>query len=305
MMYRSWGLWSVLAATACQPTAPLAPPAMGEAATPASAAPLAMQDPVEALVGVVTTRRSVVVAAEFEGRVTRVLVFSGQRVRAGDPLIELDDSQLRQRVAAAQHGEEAARSKLTGQRAIAAAARRRLSIERELYEQGVQAREVVAGARVEVTSSQASASAAKAEYSAASAARADLERQLVQATYLSPIDGVVGTVGVKEGEITHPGTRIARVFDPQELRLQFELPRHRRAEIAIGSIVQAQAEGVEIRARVVEISSDLEPPLQFAIASAEVISDVRKLEIANRVGAEVRVHIAAPTKSVATTPNRP
>ena len=39
--------------------------------------------------------------AEFEARVARILVASGQRVHTGDPLVQLDDSQLRQRVESA------------------------------------------------------------------------------------------------------------------------------------------------------------------------------------------------------------
>ena len=36
--------------------------------------------------GVVTSRNSKVVPAEFQGRVERVSIFAGQKVRAGDPI---------------------------------------------------------------------------------------------------------------------------------------------------------------------------------------------------------------------------
>lgn len=249
------------------------------------------------LVGVVTTQRSAVVAAEFEGRVMKILVVSGQHVRSGDPLVQLDDSQLRQRVEAARHSEEAARAKMLSQSALSAGARRRLDVERDLLERGAQSREAVTTARFEVSSSSAAAGAAKAEYQAASSARRELQQQLAKATLLAPMDGVVSAITVKEGEIAATGRKIARVFDPDRLRVQFELPRQRREGLAVGHLIEAIGDGVTLRARVSEISADLEPPLQFAIATADVEGGDPGGDpsVAARVGTEVRVRpISAP-----------
>jgi HlyD family secretion protein len=163
---------------------------------------------------------------------------------------------------------------MLSQGALVANTQRRLSIERRLYERGAQAREAVTSARYEVASSAAAASAARAEYQAASASRVELEQQLAKALLVAPMDGVVTVIKVKEGEIARSGTRIARVFDPQDLRVQFELPRALRNELAIGSSVDVIVDGVTLRAPVVEISADLEPPLQFAIATADLVDDL-------------------------------
>jgi RND family efflux transporter MFP subunit len=251
---------------------------------------------VEDLVGVVTTRRSAVVAAEFEGRVVRILVNSGQAVRIGDPLVEFDRAQLLQRVEAARHSEDAAHGKMLSQRAVAAGTRRRLTVEQQLFERGAQSQEAVTTARFDVSSSRAAAASAKAEYQAVAAARIELEQQLTKATLVAPMDGIVSAISVKEGEIAQRGTKIARVFDPTNLRLQFELPRERKAEFPIGSFIVAQADDFKMRARVVEISGDLEPPLQFAIATADVVASEDRagaaMPLANQVGDEVRIQIS-------------
>ncbi len=262
------------------------PPIELVAAKPMAQGPVPGQD----LVGVVTTRRSAVVSAEFEARVERILVTSGQRVKIGDPLVQLDESQLRQRVEAARHTEEAAHSKMLSQGALVANTQRRLTIERRLYERGAQAREAVTSAKYELSSNVAAAAAARAEYQAASAARVEIEQQLARAVLVAPMDGVVTVIKVKEGEIARSGTKIARVFDPQDLRVQFELPRPLRGELAVGSSVEVVADGVTLRAQVVEISADLEPPLQFAIATADLVDDATSRAV--RVGAEVRVKLA-------------
>ena len=62
------------------------------------------------LAGVITSAKSQVVAAEFEGRVEDVLVRGGQRVTASQVLARLDDSQLRQRVESARQAANAARA---------------------------------------------------------------------------------------------------------------------------------------------------------------------------------------------------
>lgn len=274
-----------VSASACS-NPPTTPPA--DRAFSAAAAPKPAERP--ELVGVITTRRSAVVAAEFEARVARILVTSGQRVRTGDPLVALDDSQLRQRVEAARHAEEAAHSKMLSQGALVANTRRRLSIEERLYARGAQAREAVTSARFELSSNGAAAAAARAEYQAAAASRVELEQQLAKAVLVAPMDGVVTVIKVKEGEIARSGTKVARVFDPQDLRVQFELPRQLRGELAIGSSVDVVADGVVLRAPVVEVSEDLEPPLQFAIATADLVDDESARAV--RVGAEVRVRLA-------------
>lgn len=293
-------LTAALAAACSTPSS--TPPVEVVAAKPMAPGPVLGQD----LVGVVTTRRSAVISAEFEARVERILVTSGQRVKIGDPLVQLDESQLRQRVEAARHTEEAAHSKMLSQGALVANTQRRLTIERRLFERGAQAREAVTSAKYELSSNAAAAAAARAEYQAASAARVEIEQQLAKAVLVAPMDGVVTVIKVKEGEIARSGTKIARVFDPQDLRVQFELPRALRGELAVGSSVEVMADGVALRAQVVEISADLEPPLQFAIATADLADDESTRGV--RVGAEVRVKLAigagtpAPVASVAMAP---
>ncbi len=255
----------------------------------AAAAPVAAPVLGHDLVGVITTRRSAVVAAEFEARVHRIMVASGQRVKIGDPLVMLDDSAQRQRAEAARHAEEAAHAKMLSQNSVVANAQRKLAIEQKLFERGAQPREAVTASRFEVSTAASAAAAARAEYQAASASRIEIEQMLSKAVLVAPMDGVVTVIKVKEGEIARSGTKIARVFDPQDLRVQFELPRALRNELAIGETVEVIVDGVTLRAPVVEISADLEPPLQFAIATADVIDDDSAATA--RVGAEVRVKL--------------
>jgi hypothetical protein len=81
------------------------------------------------------------------------------------------------------------------------------------------------------------------------------------------MDGVVTMIKVKPGEMAQRGTRIARVFDPSDLQVRFEVPRGHRAEFAVGAAVLVTLDGVDqpLPAKVIDLSADLEAPLQFAV----------------------------------------
>jgi len=84
---------------------------------------------------------------------------------------------------------------------------------------------------------------------------------------------VVSLVKAQVGEVVAPGAAIARVFDPANLTIRFQVPRARRREVSTGTIVELTVAGVDrpLRARVTSVSSDLEPPLDFAVAEADIV----------------------------------
>jgi biotin carboxyl carrier protein len=197
------------------------------------------------LAGVITSAKSQVVAAEFEGRVEDVLVRGGQRVTAGQVLARLDDSQLRQRVESARQAANAARAEAARASIGVAEARRQLATEDRLYRSGAQSRQAVAAARASVSSSGAAAGAAFASARSSEAQVQELTEQLAKAEIKAPMDGVVTMIKVKPGEVAARGTRVARVFDPADLQVRFEVPRGHRAEFAVGAEVEVTLAGVD------------------------------------------------------------
>ncbi|MBK9030333.1 MAG: HlyD family secretion protein [Myxococcales bacterium] len=109
------------------------------------------------------------------------------------------------------------------------------------------------------------------------------------------MDGVVTMIKVKQGEMAQRGTRIARVFDPADLQVRFEVPRGHRAEFAVGTAVLVTMDGVDhpLPAKVIDLSADLEAPLQFAVGTAD-IDDAGLPPDDGRVGATAKIRLAAP-----------
>jgi len=252
---------------ACTPD-PIATPDAAPAPAVPRGAPTAAP-----LLGVVAARTAEVVAARVDGRILRVIAQSGQRVRRGDAIAELDPTLLDERLRAATAAVDAARADVAGADAEVAEAQRQVALEARMFAAGASAAESVRIARARLARAVASADRAAAALREADASRAAIESQRSYTRLAAPIDGVVSLVKAQPGEVVAPGAAIARVFDPSNLMIRFQVPRDRRREIAIGTAVELTVAGAErpLRARVTSVSSDLELPLDFAVAEADIL----------------------------------
>lgn len=268
---------------------PPAEPSPTEAVVPA-AAPVAAELP--DFPGVVTSRNTKVVSAEFPGRVDRVQIFNGQRVRAGDPIIRLDDSELKAQIEAARQQELAARSDAGAAAAQAFAAGRQFQRDSVLGRRGYVSKGHLDNslAQKRALGAQSGAHAARAE--SHKAERLRLEGLVAKAQTTAPLDGVVMMVKVNEGEMAQKGQPLARVFDPGDLMMKFSVPREHRHLVAPGKRVELRIEGVERSLwATVERIADQEPPLNFAVVEADI--DDKKLDPDEvRLTAKGRVRIA-------------
>ena len=245
------------------------------------------------LIGVVAARASEVVAARVDGRIVRVIAKSGQRVHAGDPIAELDPTLLAERLRAATAAVDAARAEVDGASAEVTEARRQVALEGRMFAAGATAEESVRIARAGQARAVASSDRAAAALREASASRAAIEAQLSYTRLEAPIDGVVSLVKAQAGEVVAPGAAIARVFDPANLMIRFQVPRDRRHEVSAGAAVELTVAGAEqpLRARVASVSSDLEPPLDFAVGEADIIDAGAAHDV--QIGTLGDVHVVA------------
>ncbi|MEZ4399378.1 MAG: HlyD family efflux transporter periplasmic adaptor subunit [Kofleriaceae bacterium] len=253
--------------------------------------------------GVITSAKSEVVVAEFDARVDEVLVTGGQRVTTGQLLARLDDSQLRQRLEGARQRVNAAKAEAARAGIQAAEARRQLATEAKLYSSGAQSRQAVEAAKAALGASGAAAGAAASSARGAEAEVKEYEDQLAKAEVKAPMDGVITMIKVKQGEMAQRGTRIARVFDPADLRVRFEVPRGHRNDFTVGTKVLVSIDGVsqKLPATVIELSAELEAPLQFAAATAD-IDDTKLAADDGRVGAAAKVQLATPAPATPAAP---
>lgn len=254
------------------------------------------EEPIE-FVGVVTSRNSTVLIAEFTGRIDQFNIHAGKKVRKDEVLAKLDTGDISTEIAQLTANEKSAMSNAGADSALASAARAGVKGSAIMRKYGV-------GTRMDMTQRNADARAAgaRAGANAQQAAsyreqRKRLEELLPRAEVKSPIDGVVMMVRAKQGEMAQKGTQLARVFDPSDLLFRFAVPQEHRSKIKLGERIQLYVDGSErpVWATVEQISQELEPPMSFTVVDAD-IDDSKLTSDEIRVASQGRVRLAVPSE---------
>jgi RND family efflux transporter MFP subunit len=151
--------------------------------------------------------RDAQIAAQVSGRILRMLVREGDRVKRGQPLALIDASALADQAKQAQ----AQVAKARAESGLAGTSRARVQ---RVFDRGIAARQELDDATARLSTAEASEAEARA---AAGIAR----RQLERATVRSPLDGVVLRVFHKSGELVDgtAASPLVEVGDPSSLEL--------------------------------------------------------------------------------------
>ncbi|HEV7669021.1 MAG TPA: efflux RND transporter periplasmic adaptor subunit [Thermoanaerobaculia bacterium] len=197
-------------------------------------------------------------AVRMPGRVGKMYVDEGARVRKGQPLLTLETQYL---------ALEVERSTAEVARAAAAAgdAKRDLERKRDLLAKG-------SVAQAAFDRSESAASGADAAVLAAKATR-DLARQrLEDAVLRSPIDGVVAEKRTDVGERMGEATIAFVIVQTSPLKLRFRLPERYLASVKIGQEVEASVDpypGETFRGRVKTIGGVVESATRTVAVETE------------------------------------
>jgi RND family efflux transporter MFP subunit len=248
---------------------------------------------------VVTSLKSSVISAGVAARIEHLNIRSGQPIKAGQVIVELDKSTLETKVAEARAAEESAHMEAGAYGAQAFAARQSMDAETQLHKLGVSPRMALANAAAQYHQVGAQGGAAAARANQARASREQSEKDLAKAVILAPMDGVVTNIKAHEGEIAQMGTPLARVYDPSDLIVRFAVPREHRAEIRMHARVELTVDGNPrpVWATVTNISGAQEPPINFTVVEADIddsklapgelsIASVGRVRIADARGAK-------------------
>ena len=201
----------------------------------------------------------------------------------------LDATELRAKLAQADAQRQAARAQAARAGAMASNAARKARLEQRLVRVGASSPEAQRSALSEASAAAADGGVAAGQIREASAQIAELEGLIANADVKAPIDGVVSAVKVKEGEVAHKGTAIARVFDPGTLVIRFAVPRQLAAGVRVGSAIELQTrDGRKVRAVVERPTDDHDPAIDVMVFEAAIDQDHGDL----RVGDSGHIRIA-------------
>jgi membrane fusion protein, multidrug efflux system len=218
-------------------------------------------------IGSVTAIHQVTINPEVGGRVTKIFFEPGATVKAGDPLVQLNDSPDR--------------GDLANYQAQAHWAETTLQRSSELAKHQYEARETVDQKQSQLD--QARAQIIKTE--------ALIEQKLIRA----PFSGQLGMRQIEVGQYLTPGARIVTLTDLSMLYVNFTLPSQIRAQISVGQQVNVTADAFPGRVYTAEITT-IEPQVSADTRTMTVQATMRNPDNSLLPGMFVNAAVVLPAQ---------
>jgi RND family efflux transporter MFP subunit len=252
-----FGAALLLAAAGCKHDAPKAPPMQ---AMPVQVAPVALT-PVpnsDTYVATIKSRRSATMQPQVDGNLTKIFVHSGDVVRAGQVLMQIDP--LKQvATVQSQQGTEAQK------RAVYQYNQTDMERQRKLYEAGVTSRQAYDQA-VQAYQN------AKGDLDSATALTGTQKQQLAYYDIRAPFAGVVGDVPVHLGDYVSPTTVLTTVDENADLEAYIYVPTERAMQVRRGlpvDILDTTGKSL-VKSTISFVSPQVDNGLQSILAKAEI-----------------------------------
>lgn len=208
-------------------------------------------------VSTIQSRGSSIVQPQVEGQLTRIFVHSGQQVRAGQPLMQIDP--LKQ-IATVNNSEAARQAQL----ATMQNAKTQLDRTKQLYAAGVVAKQDFDNAQTAYDSAAANVKALQAGVN-------EQKEQLRYYTVSALTKGTVGDIPVKLGDRVTNTTLLTTLDSGGGLEAYIYIPAEKAADVKPGTPVDLQAEdGALVRTKVTFISPRIDPANQLLLVKAAV-----------------------------------
>jgi RND family efflux transporter MFP subunit len=171
-------------------------------------------------VATIKSRRSATLQPQVDGRLTLITVRSGDHVKSGDKLMEIDP-QHQVATVESQHATERQKKALYDYNVS------EFDRQRRLFEAGITSRDVFEQAQQALDNT-------KADYESAVALRKTAEEQLAYYTVRAPFDGVIGDIPVHVGDYVSPTTMLTTVDENKDLEAYIYIPTERAGQVRQG-----------------------------------------------------------------------
>jgi RND family efflux transporter MFP subunit len=226
-------------------------------------------------VSTIKSRRSATISPQVDGNLVKIYVRSGERVRAGQLLMEIDPAKQEATVSS---------SRATEQQKLAVFEYNQIEVERQrkLFEQGVTSRDAFDQAEQAYKNSEA-------DYHSALATTQSQQKQLGYYHIAAPFDGIVGDVPVHLGDFVSTTTMLTTVDENRDLEAYIFIPTERVTQIRKGLpvVILDNQENVLEHTAIDFISPQVDNGLQGILAKAPVHADLGKLRNLQQIKARV------------------
>jgi RND family efflux transporter MFP subunit len=230
-------------------------------------------------VATIKSRRSATLQPQVSGILTQIRVHSGDHVRAGQALMEIDPRQQAATVASARATERQKKA-LYDYNTV------EIERQRKLFEAGVTSRDAYDQARQAFEN-------AKADYQSAVEARRTQEEQLAYYTVRAPFDGIVGDIPVHVGDfvtpLASPATVLTTVDENKNLEAYIYVPTERSGQVRQGLEVDLTDNAGKLleKTKIDFLSPQVDSSLQGILVKAPVHTAPDVLRTAQLIKARV------------------
>lgn len=204
-------------------------------------------------IGTVAAVNQVTIAPQVSGRVVKLMFESGASVKAGDPLLQLDDATERADLANYQAQAKLAQANLTRARTLAS----------EKY------------------ATQASVDQQQSQLDVARAGVARSQALIDQKLIKAPFPGDLGIRQVDLGQYVSPGTAIVTLTNLEVVYVDFTLPEQTRSQLTVGLGVEISADafpGKSFAAKITTIEPQIDPTTRAIRVRASMDNPERLLQ---------------------------
>jgi RND family efflux transporter MFP subunit len=230
-------------------------------------------------VATIKSRRSATLMPQVSGILTAINVHSGDRVKSGQEMMEIDPRQQDATV-------ESLRATERQKKAVYDYHVVELERQRKLFEAGVTSRDAY-------DQEQQAFNNAKADYESSVSARKTQEQLLDYYTVRAPFDGIVGDVPVHVGDyvsqLSAPGTMLTTVDENKDLEAYIYVPTERSGDVRMGLPVELRDNNGKLleKTKIDFISPQVDSGLQGILVKASVRSGADILRNAELVRARI------------------
>jgi RND family efflux transporter MFP subunit len=213
-------------------------------------------------VATIKSRRSATLMPQVTGNLTKILVRSGDRVKAGQVLMEIDP-RLQLATVESQRATERQKKALFDYDTL------QLGRQKKLFDAGIISRDLYEQAEQAYGNS-------KADYEAAVQLRKTQEEQLAYYTIRAPFDGTVGDIPVHLGDLVSPALAtpsiLTTVDETDDLEAYVYIPTERAAQVKPGLEVDVlDTDGKQLeKTRIDFISPQVDNSLQGILVKVPV-----------------------------------
>lgn len=214
--------------------------------------------------GEIKPKKNINISAQVPGRIVKIGVVEGQEVQAGTFLLKLDSTQYEANADRDQNYIRAAKADLIQAEARLQRDKNSFDRQQKLFDDNLISKDQLEAAKANYDVSVAQTNAIAFQIKQAEASLKSTLDSLAKTTYVSPIDGIITSLQVEEGEtaiigtMNNPGTVMLTIADLSVMEVEVEVDETDVIGVALGQEADVRVDALPntvFKGQVTEIGS--------------------------------------------------